>query len=71
MLSYETFEVACLSVCLSVCVVMLLIGVCPSYKGRDWVSVELCDLAVPCNLPAVRRLDGTGCSNGDAAVLLL
>lgn len=35
------------------------------------MSVELCDLAVPCNLPGVRRLDATGCSNGDAAVMLM
>jgi hypothetical protein len=35
------------------------------------VSVELCDLPVPFNLPGVRRLDGTGCSNGDAAVMLM
>ena len=35
------------------------------------MSVELCDLAVPCNLPGDRRMDATGCSNGDAAVVLM
>lgn len=35
------------------------------------MSVELCDLAVPCDLPGVLRLDGTGCSNGDATVMFL